>query len=98
MPLLSTICGPGVDKTRFGMKVISLLFEIPSNFPLLFIIIANLASERWLCEFSDLKPRAELQKIEFLLSFRGSFVLILMQDASIISLVALFIAYSQSNS
>jgi len=73
---------------------------ILSGFLFLFIIITNLASERFGYEtFSDLDSDAKLQKINNdPKKFRISFVLILIEHISIIALaVMLFIAFSPYN-
>jgi len=70
------------------------------GFLFLFIIITNLASERFGYEtFSDLDSDAKLQKINNdPKKFRISFVLILIEHVSIIALaVMLFIAFSPYN-
>jgi len=73
---------------------------ILSGFLFLFIIITNLASERFGYEtFSDLDSDAKLQKINNdPKKFRISFVLILIEHVSIIALaVMLFFAFSPYN-
>lgn len=71
-----------------------------SGFLFLFIIVANLASERFGYEtFSDLDSEAKLQKINNNpKKFKISFVLILIEHCSIIALaMMLFMAFSPYN-
>ncbi len=78
----------------------SLIVETVSGFLFLFIMITNIASERFGHEiFSDLDADAKLQKINNdPKKFKISIVLALIEHVSIISLaITLFIAFSPYN-
>ncbi|MEE8570519.1 MAG: DUF4386 domain-containing protein, partial [Candidatus Bathyarchaeia archaeon] len=80
--------------------VFSLIVETVSGFLFLFIMIINIASERFDNEiFSDLDADAKLQKInDNPKKFKISIVLALIEHVNIISLaVTLFIAFSPYN-